>query len=432
VRGNRCECGQKERLVPIIYIHGVAVRSIEMPMRVETYLRRYIAPVLSNEPETVPFLYVPWGSEAASFAWNGASRPPSPLLRLGGGEAPTPLFAVEHAESLVDVLEPAALLGGLTTGQVGELGRGRLKELSVDELSDAAAMLLVSTDDDVALITIAADDVAHDARVRTELAHAATPQEEAEIFQRELLTRYRANLEARGLAAQGSGLSMRAASLADRIQEALGRLAGKPTYLLSRAIGELRRPLNAFITMFLGDVFTYLARERGMSDAPGPITTRLLDTLRAARAAQQERNGEAIILLSHSMGGQISYDVLSHHLRRDEYAGIRVDFWCATASQVALFEELKLFRASDPQFNAKTTRVPPPGPAQLGVWWNVWDYNDFLSYTAASIFEPIDDESFNSGASLLTAHSAYLQRPSFYRRFATKLQAAQANGWRPA
>ena len=94
---------------------------------------------------------------------------------------------------------------------------------------------------------------------------------------------------------------------------------------------------------------------------------------------------------------------------------------------MGFFEEAKLFLASDP---AHRTGHPVPFPrAHLGHWWNVWDPNDFLSFTVKDIVADVDDASYSSGMSLATAHGGYLDRPSFYRRLADKLQAAAAKGW---
>ena len=89
---------------------------------------------------------------------------------------------------------------------------------------------------------------------------------------------------------------------------------------------------------------------------------------------------------------------------------------------------VKTFLAGNPHYK-KGTRVPFPRD-KLGVWWNVWDHNDFISFTGKEIFEGIDDEPFDSGMSLLAAHGGYLKRPSFYRKFADKLEQAKRNGWR--
>ncbi len=129
------------------------------------------------------------------------------------------------------------------------------------------------------------------------------------------------------------------------------------------------------------------------------------------------------------MGGQIVYDAVTHFLPNDpERSQIHINFWCATASQVGFFEEAKLFLARS---DAYQTGNPVPFPAtHLGVWWNVWDHNDFLSFTAKDIMAGVDDEPFDSGMSLLAAHGGYLQRPSFYRKLAEKLRAAGQRGWR--
>jgi hypothetical protein len=133
------------------------------------------------------------------------------------------------------------------------------------------------------------------------------------------------------------------------------------------------------------------------------------------------------VVVSHSMGGQIVYDALTYYLPSDpSLADIQMDFWLASASQVGFFEEAKLFHLVDARYR---TGTKAPFPPRLGTWWNVWDHNDFLSFTAADIFEGIDDEPFDSGLSLLAAHGGYLRRPSFHRRFAEKLQAARARGW---
>jgi len=188
--------------------------------------------------------------------------------------------------------------------------------------------------------------------------------------------------------------------------------------------------LNEFVSNFFGDVFVYL-RTRGTAAEPGEIPRRLLSKLAWARQQQHARNDEPLVVLSHSMGGQIVYDAVTHFLPgTPALHDLRIDFWCATASQVGFFEELKLFLASSGGY--KTDHPVPFPPAHLGVWWNVWDHNDFLSFTAQSIIDKVDDGSYDSGMSLLEAHGGYLQRPSFYRALAAKLRAAAAQGWRTA
>ncbi len=295
----------------------------------------------------------------------------------------------------------------------------RLADLAPQELSDIAAVLLAQQDQDV-LALIAADEVAHDPHAHSLLA-AANADDEGAIFSGLVVDRYNVLVTGAGLV--GHGIPAWLQRLGDRVGEAVGRAEHSPGFVLSRAIGEFRAPINDFVTNFLGDIFVYLYQERGSQ--PGAITQLLLDALLKANKEQIDRDAEPLILLSHSMGGQIAYNALTHYLS----AGVRVDFWAAAASQVGLFEELKLFHASKTEVGLGK-KISAPPLQQLGYWWNVWDYNDFLSYTVRDIFSGVDDQAYNSGSSLISAHGAYLQTPSFYRRFADQLRVAKTANWR--
>jgi hypothetical protein len=125
------------------------------------------------------------------------------------------------------------------------------------------------------------------------------------------------------------------------------------------------------------------------------------------------------------MGGQIVYDAVTRFLPDyPEFANTRpIDLWCACASQVGLFEEMKLFIRSDRTL-AYDARVPHPRIfGRVNRWLNFWDRNDVISYTARPIFADLenDDQEFIGGATLMNAHGAYLVRPSFYRKLADAL-----------
>lgn len=203
---------------------------------------------------------------------------------------------------------------------------------------------------------------------------------------------------------------------------------------LSRTVTALRRPFEDFVPVFIGDVLTYVAT-RGTADAPGPIVQRVLDGLEVASFAAHSR-GEPLVVLTHSMGGQIVYDVLTHFLpRMPELHDVRVDFWCAAASQVGFFEELGLFLESDPdrgphEGDPSGGLTPMPSEQFLGGWWNVWDHSDLLSFRAAGILDGIDDSAFFASGSLATDHNKYLVQPEFYRLFAERVRASLAAGER--
>lgn len=422
--------------MPILYVHGVNTRSRDGFFVLKPYLQRYVAAAISSDPDAVQIDDVYWGDVAAQFAWDGASRPRSRLLGQGAaGDVPdaleSALTAHAHAEALKRLPRPATAApatGGLIAGGAppGPAARLRLRDLPPDQLSDLVAAIVEKSIADPAQraqLAIAADEVAHDARASTELARAATPEEELRV----LLNHVRRRVEAEaGLL--GQGVPAWLTPLTDRLGETLERAKDLPAYSVSMVAAELRPWLNEFLSVFIGDVFAYLTK-RGDASAPGEIPQRFLTKFRVAQENKERRGGEPLVVLSHSMGGQIVYDAVSHFLPCDpQYENQRIDFWCATASQVGMFEEMKLFLAHDAAYRSGN---PVPFPhANLGIWWNVWDHNDFLSFTGADIFNGVADEPYDSGMALTNAHSGYLQRPSFYRRFAEKLKTAAAQGWR--
>jgi hypothetical protein len=195
-----------------------------------------------------------------------------------------------------------------------------------------------------------------------------------------------------------------------------------PGHLLARAAAVARRPLTAEMAIFLGDALLYFAR-RGTPEEPGAIPRRVLEVLLRARADQRARPDEPLVVLSHSLGGQIIYDLVTAFLPRA--AGVEplhIDFWAAASSQVGLFEEMKLCLASSPRYGAGRP-VPFPDRRYLGAWWNTWDPHDFLSFTVAGIIEGVDDSLYDSGLSLTGAHFGCLEQPSFYSLLGRKLRA---------
>jgi hypothetical protein len=68
--------------MPILYIHGVATRSTNFFQDsqwngIKSFLRTYVAPVISASPGDVLIEPVYWGDVASGLAWNGASYPPA-------------------------------------------------------------------------------------------------------------------------------------------------------------------------------------------------------------------------------------------------------------------------------------------------------------------------------------------------------------------
>ncbi|PPK71099.1 hypothetical protein V5P93_002960 [Actinokineospora auranticolor] len=166
-----------------------------------------------------------------------------------------------------------------------------------------------------------------------------------------------------------------------------------------------RRHLGPSIARTFGDVLAHLAH-RGTPDRPGPIVQVVADAVERAAA-----DGGPVIVVAHSMGGNIVYDLLSH-FRPD----LTVDVLVTVGSQVGLFEELKLFAASTP--------ASPVVPDNIRSWINVVDRADPLAFRVAPIFDRATDYLYPSGA--VWAHAAYLRQPHFHRRIAHRVAEALA------
>jgi hypothetical protein len=214
----------------------------------------------------------------------------------------------------------------------------------------------------------------------------------------------------------------------EAVEEGLEAVAGNEPRGIRRLrdmATTLRRPVEDFVPVFIGDVMTYVAT-RGTAQAPGPIVERVLAGLEAAAFAAESRE-EPLVVLTHSMGGQVVYDIVTHFLpRMPEHHGVRIDFWCAAASQVGYFEELGLFLESATDRGPGPTAYPPS--QHLGGWWNVWDHADLLSFRAEGIIEGVDDSAFFAAGTLATDHYRYLRNVDFYRTLAGKLRAVSKQG----
>lgn len=168
-----------------------------------------------------------------------------------------------------------------------------------------------------------------------------------------------------------------------------------------RFVSRARRALLPPITNFLGDAMVYL-HNPGMS---GPIGARIGAALQSA--AQCAAVEDALVVVAHSMGANIVYDLLT-----TELADLRVDLFVSVGTQVGLFQELKLFRQNGPLAHVG---VPPAKPVNIGRWINILDLNDPLGFQIGPVLNGVEDFSFGTGA-ILGAHGNYLVNPSFHAR----------------
>jgi hypothetical protein len=182
----------------------------------------------------------------------------------------------------------------------------------------------------------------------------------------------------------------------------------------------LRKPLSAGVALFLGDVFVYL-RWRETDAAAGTynrIFAPIIEDLAKANAARSSDRG--LILVGHSLGAVILYDLLTdaHALADVEAKSGRpllVDAWVSVGAQPGLFADMGLY-AGVPGADGKLSQ-----PSCVRQWMNVFDFTDVLSFRAMPFFSGVDDFEFDNVTGVLEAHSAYFQRPSFYKRLRARL-----------
>jgi hypothetical protein len=197
----------------------------------------------------------------------------------------------------------------------------------------------------------------------------------------------------------------------DWVREAGSRVKGAIGHNVSKVPVNLwRESLQSHVTAFLGDILVYQTR-RGTASQPGAVDGRVLS---AIRDAEVERSvDDPLLLIGHSMGGNVLYDVLT-----TQASEVDVDAFVTVGSQVAWFEELKQFRSSDVAIRGsrKVAR-----PVKVAHWLNVFDPLDILSFSTRQVFDGTHDLEYSSGTSLVAAHMSYFRRPSFHRRLGTRL-----------
>ena len=398
--------------MPVLFVHGVNVRQdatydAHLTQRNALLRELFLRPLLT-QPQRVALFNPYWGRYAATLAWGGLSLPSSLASALDPTQAPDPDQAlVEQLLSGNDTPLPAVANHTLAT-----LAQAFLLD-AVDLLFALAANPAAAaqrTDDLTDLLQIAARVYSYAE------AHPKPAWLTTKLTDQEFITRLRTAADQWQPPPSPTALSL--TDPWSTIGEGLARFRHLIGNYSSRALLTLtREPLNTAVTHFIGDVFVYLAK-RGEQDSPGPIIQTITTALDQAVAARHPECDPYLIVIAHSMGGNITYDLLTH-FHPGTYP---IDLLITVGSQVALMEELKLYKASQPgiPIDPRQQRVAkPPGVKH---WLNVYDPNDVLSYAASGVFEGVTDFVYTTGKSVIAAHTAYFLRGSFYRRLAARTQ----------
>ena len=245
--------------MPIIFVHGVAVREPNSFSKVKTYLQHYIAPEIAPDPQNVEIFIPFWGEVGAYFAWDGISRPRSALLAQGSNTTSLLEEAVASAElsNALDGLpisyEPSENTGGLAPAgpsvtTFANTAQFRLKDLSFRQLSDLVVTVILNQSSNdpqqQAFIALSADDVAHTPDTFLNLARCPDSEAEIELLKQLIIERYN---HYSGLA--GMGLPAWVGDFGEHLGEALSRAGHFPGFIVSHVLTEVRKPLNDFVIL---------------------------------------------------------------------------------------------------------------------------------------------------------------------------------------
>lgn len=413
--------------MPFIFVHGVSNRddgSGAYPRHVarrDELIQRYILDPLARKGGALGEIEIVtpyWGKYGAIFHWNCATVPAT----IGVSEVGDTVGMMEAEQLFALRVEELAGPGSRSIDgndqrlkQAAEQDLERLVEALLAPMLEQMDLAVEGTETAEtvgrreALLLIAGEEVATDPATHQAVARASTDEEVTALLRTAILDRYESLLQEealeRGEITRGlGGLGDTLTGLRARVDEGLNRLGDAPKRLVTLpSLSLLRGSLHREVMIFLGDAMSYFSQR----DFPDRETARQ-EVMAAILDAPRHHPDEPLIIMTHSMGGNIAYDILSHYT-----PDLKVDALITVGGQVGQLEELKLFRDSDLALGSPN-RVKGLKP-RIRSWLNVYDPVDPFSFLAEPVFEDATDVAYNTGESVLGAHSGYLKRPSFYK-----------------
>ncbi len=432
--------------MPLVFIHGVNIRRgprYESDRHVrERLLRACLLEPLSGGRLAKAAIHDPyWGDLGVDFAWGLRSLPDVRFYERAEGGVASEEFVLPITDERLALAGLALDSGGTESVANDDRSSPVFLRLAQTNLPEAVDLLLspiimeelaLGLPEDAtatesararrrgereALLLLAADEAAHDSNLRSSIQRLTNDKQAQEVIGDQIRSRYEALLRASTAAPdleapvaidggfESSYTPRWIASLDRQVKELLDRSHSRLGRTLSMTLLQARRRrVHEYAAHFLGDVFAYL-NQRGTFEDPGPIVLRLRASIEDARAAAPD---EPLIVMTHSMGGNIFYDILTYFA-----PDLTVDAWISVGGQVAQFEEMKLFMVSNTDIRHPQRVAGLSG--RVGAWLNVYDPADVFSFMAAPVFEDAIDIRYPTGTDLGTAHGMYFRRPSFYR-----------------
>ncbi len=209
--------------------------------------------------------------------------------------------------------------------------------------------------------------------------------------------------------------------LGDWLKRAGRQMLGIGIDLADGPAARLVRGFTPHVARFIGDVFIYLRD----GDRRRRIRQIVIDDLvRAARSARERR--EPLVLVGHSMGAIILYDILGDptailEINAAVGAPLQVDLLLTVGTQIGLFEELGLFEG-------ERLGGPAGAPSCTRLWWHVFNQMDVLSFGVEGVVAGASQFSIDTQANIVDAHTAYFISPVFYHRLRKRMVRAALLG----
>lgn len=409
--------------MPIVFIHGVTGRdNIEyvdnMNIR-NSYFRRFLLPGIVSNPSKVKIFEAIWGEEATVFHWRLASLSKD-LESLGTTYEQLPLLFLNQAG--IEQISPTETNKILVQVFQKAFNQSRNEGKDEDEASQEAMLIVVnllwqimSLNDKYApeeLSFLAAkaiefiqnnydwewiQQINNDERFLQEF------ETKVKQWQLNSQTKY-SQIETLGFSKIGTLLR----NSKDILQEQVQRVTNIHKYIIGSFISQFKQPQYR-LALFLGDVFTYLNLRGTSPTQPGNIIQKVVEKIEAA-IQQKNEDDNKLIVIAHSMGGNIIYDILTHFR-----TNLEIDILITVGSQVAFFEEIKLFKASDPNFPQSPETERLKKPENVGRWINAFDNSDLLGLAASGVFSDVEEVPYSTGTGV-ESHSEYFNQPLFHIR----------------
>jgi hypothetical protein len=395
--------------MPLVFVHGLTVRKGEGYEAAERDRNRLFQGIaltgISTDPK--PTLLSPyWGDHAAKFPFNHGYLPSKGVESLGPEDELTLRLLSEATPERMPPSDKAVL----------EVARRSLPQ-AVDLLW--ATSLRVAPETQAAELAAAGSAAAAYALANPRPEWLSMVENDRELLDRllEELDSFQPgpqnDAEAPGPVVESLGFDDLFNNLVGGLQRITGTVNNATGTLLTDVF---REHLNRQIATFMGDVFIYM-NARGKADDLETIVGIVGADVQKAAAARKPGDNR-LILVGHSMGGNILYDILTSFL-----PDIEVDALVTVGAQVGLFEELRLFAASQ----ATAAGSPPPKvkrPPRVKHWINIYDSADPLGFATEKIFEGVKDHSFVTGENILSSHGSYFDRTTFHQRLNVRLRNA--------